>query len=196
MTANEEQQMEKEALECTYLGEGELSFESDDCFRIQISVEEILDRNLRSFTIFLCVNWPPDYPEVAPMLSITLSGCQIPESEISKMIDVLNEQATDLLGEMMTMSLVEIARENLIELQERIGGPVISLWESVQNKEVKQPKKSPTKKPVITPVVQNKANMTKTQKRAAWKHKKGTGEMSRGHDWVDLVSHLSKTGSS
>jgi hypothetical protein len=36
--------------------------------------------------------------------------------------------------------------------------------------------------------------MTKNQKRTAWKHLNTSGTKERGHDWVDIISHVSVSG--
>jgi hypothetical protein len=47
-----------------------------------------------------------------------------------------------------------------------------------------------------TASVVKKEQLTKSQKRRQWNHRIGgeDGEKARGHDWVDIVRHLSQTG--
>lgn len=40
-----------------------------------------------------------------------------------------------------------------------------------------------------------KEQLTKAQKRRQWDKSDGKGEKPRGWDWVDIVKHLSQTGS-
>lgn len=41
-----------------------------------------------------------------------------------------------------------------------------------------------------------KENMSKAQKRKQWDRLDSKGEKPRGYDWIDVVKHLSQTGSS
>lgn len=41
---------------------------------------------------------------------------------------------------------------------------------------------------------EKKEHLTKAQKRRMWDHTTSTGERPRGHDWVDIVKHLSQCG--
>jgi hypothetical protein len=41
-----------------------------------------------------------------------------------------------------------------------------------------------------------KEQLTKNQKRREWDKVDSKGERPRGYDWVDIVKHLSQTGSS
>ncbi len=49
---------------------------------------------------------------------------------------------------------------------------------------------------VSTASVVKKEQLTKSQKRRQWNHRAGgdDGQKPRGHDWVDIVRHLSQTG--
>ena len=53
-----------------------------------------------------------------------------------------------------------------------------------------------TSHPVSAAPVVQKEQLTKTQKRRQWNHRAGgdDGQKPRGHDWVDIVRHLSQTG--
>lgn len=46
-----------------------------------------------------------------------------------------------------------------------------------------------------TKKVAKKEHLTKAQKRRQWDKSDGKGEKPRGWDWVDIVKHLSQTGS-
>lgn len=39
-----------------------------------------------------------------------------------------------------------------------------------------------------------KEQLTKSQKRREWDRLDSKGEKPRGHDWVDIIRHLSQTG--
>lgn len=43
--------------------------------------------------------------------------------------------------------------------------------------------------------VVKKEQLSKSQKRKQWDRVDGRGERPRGWDWVDIVKHLSQTGS-
>ena len=42
--------------------------------------------------------------------------------------------------------------------------------------------------------VQKKEQLTKAQKRRQWERSDHEGNRARGHDWVDLIKHLSQCG--
>ncbi len=48
----------------------------------------------------------------------------------------------------------------------------------------------------MTSVVVKKEQLTKIQKRRQWNNRVAgdDGQKARGHDWVDIVRHLSQTG--
>lgn len=48
---------------------------------------------------------------------------------------------------------------------------------------------------VTKKVVVKKEQLSKSQKRKQWDRVDGRGERPRGWDWVDIVKHLSQTGS-
>jgi hypothetical protein len=58
------------------------------------------------------------------------------------------------------------------------------------------PPSTTTSHPVSAVPVVKKEQLTKTQKRRQWNHRAGgdDGQKPRGHDWVDIVRHLSQTG--
>ena len=50
--------------------------------------------------------------------------------------------------------------------------------------------------PVPTTSLTKKEQLTKVQKRRQWNHRivGEDGQKPRGHDWVDIIRHLSQTG--
>ncbi len=50
--------------------------------------------------------------------------------------------------------------------------------------------------PATTASVVKKEQLTKSQKRRQWNSRAGAddGQKPRGHDWIDIVRHLSQTG--
>jgi len=48
----------------------------------------------------------------------------------------------------------------------------------------------------ITKKTTKKETMSKSQKRKQWDRLDSKGEKPRGYDWIDIVKHLSQTGSS
>lgn len=48
----------------------------------------------------------------------------------------------------------------------------------------------------ITKKAAKKETMSKSQKRKQWDRLDSKGEKPRGYDWIDIVKHLSQTGSS
>lgn len=85
----------------------------------------------------------------------------------------------------MTYTLFECLKENLTEiLESQPENPISDLISNTEKVDLNQPKASADKKEFLT----------KSQKRRQWEQSDHKGEKARGHNWVDIVKHLSQTG--
>jgi len=66
----------------------------------------------------------------------------------------------------------------------------------ISNATVTLPSSTTTTVPVTTAPVIKKEQLTKSQKRRQWNNRivGEDGQKARGHDWVDIIRHLSQTG--
>lgn len=181
MTANEDQEMELEALRSIY--------EGDDCFKevSSVSFQYRIGDHEDSKAFLVDFSWPETYPETAP--SITLDSFfnnRISPETKQLIISKLEEQVEANLGTAMMYTLFEWAKENQLELMEN-HQPVVNTVTLTSNSDNRS----------STPVAKKKdkkEQLTKAQKRRITCKTDNKGELPRGWDWVDVVKHLSKTG--
>ncbi|XP_026071272.1 RWD domain-containing protein 4 isoform X1 [Carassius auratus] len=182
MTANEDQEMELEALRSIY--------EGDDCFKelspvsFQFRIGDLDDS--RSF--LLEVSWAENYPETAPHISLdSFFNNRISLETKQYILSKLSEQVETNLGTAMMYTLFEWAKENQETLMEN-HQPVTSAVTLISNSDVMNNSTTASKKK------EKKEQLTKAQKRKLIGRTDNKGELPRGWDWVDVVKHLSKTG--
>ncbi|XP_071979346.1 RWD domain-containing protein 4 isoform X2 [Engystomops pustulosus] len=177
MAANEDQEMELEALRSIY--------EGDECFKelgptvFQYRVGDIGE--LKAFLIE--ISWPETYPETAPNISMNaFFNNQISQALKQDIIDKLQEQVEANLGTSMTYTLFEYAKDNKEELMEKHQpfSNTITLIGSdgtVEATNANQPNKKKEKK----------EQLTKAQKRKLADKTDHKGELPRGWNWVDVI---------
>ncbi|XP_044145682.1 RWD domain-containing protein 4 [Bufo gargarizans] len=185
MAANEDQEMELEALRSIY--------EGDDCFKelgptvFQYRVGDIGD--IKAFLVE--ISWPETYPETAPTISMNaFFNNQISHAVKQNIINKLQEQVEANLGTSMMYTLFEYAKDNKEELMESHqpfsnSTTLIGNDGTVESTNITQSSKKKEKK----------EQLTKSQKRKLADKIDHKGELPRGWNWVDVIKHLSKTGS-
>ncbi|XP_005807953.1 RWD domain-containing protein 4 isoform X1 [Xiphophorus maculatus] len=181
MTANEDQEMELEALRSIY--------EGDECFKeispvsFQFRVGDLEDTK----AFILDISWPDTYPETAPQISLDAFFNNRISAETKQLIlSKLEPQVEASLGSAMMYTLFEWAKENQEELMENHRPVVTAVQALTSNTEVTTP--SAAKKR------EKKEQLTKAQKRRMINRTDNKGELPRGWNWVDVIKHLSKTG--
>ncbi|PWA14729.1 hypothetical protein CCH79_00014446 [Gambusia affinis] len=193
MTANEDQEMELEALRSIY--------EGDECFKeispvsFQFRVGTILcsvsftgscthsDSNVGDLedtkAFILDISWPDTYPETAPQISLDAFFNNRISAETKQLIlSKLEPQVEASLGSAMMYTLFEWAKENQEELMEN-HKPVVTALTLTSNTEVTTP--SAAKKR------EKKEQLTKAQKRRMINRTDNKGELPRGWNWVDVI---------
>ncbi|KAM3857746.1 RWD domain-containing protein 4 [Diretmus argenteus] len=176
MTANEDQEMELEALRSIY--------EGDDCFKeispvsFQFRIGELEDAK----AFILDVAWPETYPETAPQVSLDgFFNKRITPETKQQIMSKLEEQMEANLGTAMMYTLFEWAKENqetLMENHQPVSAVTIASSGDLNISSKKKEKKE---------------QLTKAQKRRITSRTDNKGELPRGWDWVDVIK-LSKTG--
>ncbi|KAK2900264.1 hypothetical protein Q8A73_013393 [Channa argus] len=181
MTANEDQEMELEALRSIY--------EGDDCFKeispvsFQFRIGDLEDTK----AFILDVTWPEMYPETAPQISLDAFFNKRISAETKHVILAkLEEQVEANLGTAMMYTLFEWAKENQEVLMEN-HKPVVTSVTLTSSSEVMTSTSAAKKK-------EKKEQLTKAQKRRIINRTDNKGELPRGWNWVDVIKHLSKTG--
>eukprot|EP01138_Halocafeteria_seosinensis_P002005 gb/GECG01002053.1/.p1 GENE.gb/GECG01002053.1/~~gb/GECG01002053.1/.p1 ORF type:complete len:226 (+),score=45.84 gb/GECG01002053.1/:1-678(+) len=219
----EDQQDELEALQAVYQPH-ELTISGVDeekqhysnpeekCVKVVVRVVPFEEQDLETenqraaeFT----VEWHPDYPNSLPKMTITGSHDAFPiDKEIaSQAVDHLRQCGEEFLGMSMTSTLVEMLRENLENwgipspMERKDKKPVVSLWEEAQSRGgTVEGKAASSEAPKLDQDLHSAGTtaekMTKNQKRKYHdKFGANKGEY-RGWNWVDVLSHLRKTGNS
>ncbi|KAK2852055.1 hypothetical protein Q5P01_008331 [Channa striata] len=180
MTANEDQEMELEALRSIY--------EGDDCFKetspvsFQFRIGDLEDTK----AFILDVAWPETYPETAPQMSLDAFFNNRISAETKQMILLkLEEQVEANLGTAMMYTLFEWAKENQELLMEN-HKPLVTAVTVTPSSEVMTSSSTAKKK-------EKKEQLTKAQKRRIINRTDNKGELPRGWNWVDVIKHVSQT---
>ncbi|KAM4809001.1 RWD domain-containing protein 4 [Rhinophrynus dorsalis] len=181
MAANEDQEMELEALQSIY--------EGDECFKelgpsaFQYRVGDNGDP--KAFLIE--VSWPETYPETAPNISMNaFFNNQISPAVKQSILNKLHEQVEANLGTSMTYTLFEFAKDNKEELMEN-HQPFNNAITLIGSDSIAEPAN-------VTPSSKKKdkkEQLTKAQKRKLADKTDHKGELPRGWNWVDVIKHVS-----
>ncbi|XP_063316072.1 RWD domain-containing protein 4 [Pelobates fuscus] len=175
--ANEDQEMELEALQSIY--------EGDDCFKelgpcsFQYRVGDIGD----SKAFLIEISWPETYPETAPNISMNaFFNNQISPAVKQSILKMLQEQVEANLGTSMTYTLFEYAKDNKEVLMENHQpfNNVITLIGNDNTPEPANVNLSSKKK-------EKKEQLTKAQKKKLADKTDHKGELPRGWNWVDVI---------
>lgn len=180
MTANEDQEMELEALRSIY--------EGDECFKevspvsFQFRIGDLEDTK----AFLLDVAWPETYPETSPKINLDAFFNNRISAETKQLIlSKLEEQVEANLGTAMMYTLFEWAKENQEALMEN-HKPVVTAV-TISSSDVTSVTSTAKKK-------EKKEQLTKAQKRRIINRTDNKGELPRGWNWVDVIKHLSRTG--
>ncbi|XP_044305855.1 RWD domain-containing protein 4 isoform X1 [Varanus komodoensis] len=183
MTANEDQEMELEALRSIY--------EGDECFRelSPVSFQYRIGENGDPKAFLIEISWPETYPLTAPVISMDAFFNNAISSAIKQSIlDKLMEEVEVNLGTSMTYTIFEYAKDNKeLFMENHPVNIVTALNNCISTGQPDAPQSSKKK--------EKKEHLTKTQKRKLADKTDHKGELPRGWNWVDVIKHLSKTGS-
>ncbi|XP_050310602.1 RWD domain-containing protein 4 [Anthonomus grandis grandis] len=168
-------------------------YEGDECFKntspntFQYKYGE--SDTKKSFVIE--VKWGPNYPDELPEFNLDVFyNKHISQTTKSKILEALKQESEQYLGMSMTYSIFEFVKEKFEEFlenqkeEDEVSTDVHKLCIS-----------DATEEEPATIKKEKKEQLTKAQKRRAWNRVDAKGEKPRGWDWVDIVRHLSSTGS-
>lgn len=185
MSCQEQQEEELEVLKSIY--------EGDDCFKeISPTTFQYKYGEENSNTSFVLeISWGETYPETPPTVNMdTFYNKHILDCVKKKICDGVYDQADQFLDSAMTYTLFEWVKENYDDLiADQLNIPQVVT--QVNEKEETTPDS-----PELSKKKEKKEQLTKHQKRRLYeKMGNATGEKPRGWNWVDVVKHLSQTGS-
>lgn len=185
MTNKEQQEEELEVLQSIYEGDDNFKITGDSTFQYKYGEHN----SYKSLVVE--ISWGQDYPEAPPTINLdTFYNKHIIEHVKTKIINGLKEQVEDLLDTAMTYTLFEWVKENYDDLvREQPDAPLANTKSDADFRQSEVMDDSLKKK-------ERKEQLTKHQKRRLYeKMGNATGEKPRGWNWVDIVKHLSQTGS-
>ncbi|KAG8453785.1 hypothetical protein GDO86_000421 [Hymenochirus boettgeri] len=183
MAANEDQEMELEALRSIY--------EGDECFKElgPTNFQYRVGDNGDPKAFLMEISWPQKYPEDPPSISLNAFFNNHISQDIKKSIlNKFNEQVDANLGTAMTYTIFEFAKDNREELMENFQ-PMSNTIAPGNGSTVDTENVTSSKKK------DKKEQLTKAQKRKLADKTDHKGELPRGWNWVDVIKHLAKTGS-
>ena len=174
MAVSDEQVEEMEVLSSIF--EDDIAFVKVNESCVQYKIGE--DGKVKSFLVEFV--WPKDYPNCAPEINLDAFYNKRLLSEVKEhILKAMNEQAESMIGDAMTYSLIDFAKENeedlLSEQPEMVAKPV--------EKDLPESKKKVKKE-----------QLTKAQKRRLADRFGVNNDRPRGWNWVDVIRHLSQTG--
>lgn len=180
MSCKEQQEEELEVLHSIYEGDDNFKEVSLTTFQYKYGAEG----SFQSFNVE--VVWGEDYPETPPQVNLdTFYNKHIYDNVKCKINEGLQEQIPDLLGCAMTYTLFEWVKENYDDL----------VAEQPESQPVTQVTEEKTVVVEVAKKKEKKEQLTKNQKRKIFDRLDASGERPRGWDWVDVIRHLSQTGS-
>ncbi|XP_073972386.1 RWD domain-containing protein 4 isoform X2 [Rhodnius prolixus] len=136
------------------------------------------DGDPKSF--LLEISWGENYPNDKPKVNM--------DTFYNK--HILLQEAEQFLGGAMTYSLIEFIKEKYDELT----AEDFSLTTFVEASSPVEETVIDKEETVIQTKLEKKVHLTKAQKRKQWDRVDNKGERPRGWNWVDIVHHLTQTG--
>lgn len=176
MGANEDQEMELEALRSIY--------EGDDSFRelSPVSFQYRIGENGDPKAFLVEISWTETYPHTPPVISMNAFFNNTISPAVKQSIVAKLQEAVDLnLGTAMTYTLFEFAKDNKEQFMEH-HHPVSSTAPISNIISAETPSSAPS-----TKKKDKKEQLSKAQKRKLADKTDHKGELPRGWNWVDVV---------
>ncbi|XP_074185957.1 RWD domain-containing protein 4 isoform X1 [Rhinolophus sinicus] len=176
MGANEDQEMELEALRSIY--------EGDESFRelSPVSFQYRIGENGDPKAFLIEISWTETYPQTPPIISMNAFFNNTISSAVKQSILAKLQEAVEVnLGTAMTYTLFEYAKDNKEQFMEN-HHPVNSTTSISNIISVETPNIAPSSKKK-----DKKEQLSKAQKRKLADKTDHKGELPRGWNWVDVV---------
>ncbi|XP_060076000.1 RWD domain-containing protein 4-like [Ylistrum balloti] len=183
MSCQEQQEEELEVLHSIY--EGDESFKEVNPTTFQYKFGD--EGSYKAFNVEIV--WGDNYPEENPTVNLdTFYNKHILAGVKEKIQSGLQDQIPDLLGCAMTFTLFEWIKESYEDLvvDQPDSQPIIQVED--------KPESNSNNIMEISKKKEKKEQLTKNQKRRLFDKLNAQGDRPRGHDWVDIIRHLSQTG--
>ncbi|KAF5298062.1 hypothetical protein FQA39_LY11830 [Lamprigera yunnana] len=183
MSESEFQDEEREALLSIYEGDEAFKQLSPTVFQYKYGESE------STKSMLLEIQWSANYPHEKPLINMeTFYNRHINHFLKDKIKNAALLEAEQYLGMSMTYSLFEYVKERFDKFMEEqtADGEVTTEIKELAITDIIDDAKKKTPK---------KEQLTKAQKRKQWDRACEKGERPRGWNWVDIVKHLSQTGS-
>ncbi|XP_015341662.1 RWD domain-containing protein 4 isoform X3 [Marmota marmota marmota] len=178
MSANEDQEMELEALRSIY--------EGDESFRelSPVSFQYRIGENGDPKAFLIEISWTETYPQTPPIISMNAFFNNTISSAVKQSILSKLQEAVEVnLGTAMTYTLFEYAKDNKEQFMEN-HHPINSTTSISNIISVETPNTAPSNKKK-----DKKEQLSKAQKRKLADKTDHKGELPRGWNWVDVVKH-------
>uniref|UniRef100_A0A5F9DSB0 RWD domain containing 4 n=1 Tax=Oryctolagus cuniculus TaxID=9986 RepID=A0A5F9DSB0_RABIT len=176
MSANEDQEMELEALRSIY--------EGDESFRelSPVSFQYRIGENGDPKAFLIEISWTETYPQTPPIISMNAFFNNTISSAVKQSILAKLQEAVEVnLGTAMTYTLFEYAKDNKEQFMEN-HHPINSATSISNIISVETPNTAPSSKKK-----DKKEQLSKAQKRKLADKTDHKGELPRGWNWVDVV---------
>mgnify|MGYP006422165875 CR=1 FL=1 len=190
----DEQVEELDILHSMFDMDGSLEEIEENVYRFRVGSHD------ESKAIYLRVGWSGDYPATFPLLRIDDLDFVGITPDIGKLIcdKLLAEEAiTQLLGTPMTYDLVMCLKEHWEDWMKPDVNYNTTAASSNKFSDSSFQKENSSASAVAPTVAEDVEYMSKTQKRKYWNKATNAasgGDRERGWNWVDIISHLHKTG--
>ncbi|XP_020930777.1 RWD domain-containing protein 4 isoform X1 [Sus scrofa] len=176
MSANEDQEMELEALRSIY--------EGDESFRelSPVSFQYRIGENGDPKAFLIEISWTETYPQTPPIISMNAFFNNTISSAVKQSILAKLQEAVEVnLGTAMTYTLFEYAKDNKEQFMEN-HHPIHSATSISNIISTEAPNTAPSSKKK-----DKKEQLSKAQKRKLADKTDHKGELPRGWNWVDVV---------
>ncbi|KAI0982577.1 hypothetical protein GJ496_000764 [Pomphorhynchus laevis] len=167
---------EREVLRAIFDYDDQFQFTADDTVRYRFALKS-------GQTCVVDLHWPTNYPTscLSPKTDI-FANRQLPKDLLLSVDETARDEAERNAGQAATFAVIERLRQMLgdFEIEESRENIVNQSSDNVNVD--------------INPKEQVLPTLSKAQKRKQWD--KGGPDKQRGWNWVDIIKHLSQTGSS
>ncbi|CAL5228999.1 g12239 [Coccomyxa viridis] len=186
------EEVEDEILALESIYEDQFSRTSDNQIRAIVRPEEDAEGQSEGTSVlYIEADLPESYPsEATPDFSLSnINNSHLSAQTKEAILNGLLDQAQEQLGTCCLYTVIEWARE---QLPEWLASNVTAAREPAHDSPAKEEPNEPADAKAQEDEGFNTKGMSKGQKRRHFDRFGVATEKPRGHDWVDLVSHLAK----
>jgi hypothetical protein len=174
-------------------------YDGDENFKIlgASSMQYKVGEHDEPLSILVDIKWAQDYPDCIPTVTLdSFYNQHLPDKAKKEALMNIVDESWKNVGEQQTYTLIEWMKENLLQLIGPYVFDEVCRLENHENEGAPEATKKEDEDDEKSKKESKKEQMTKAQKRRQWGRMDKDGNVARGHDWVDVVRHLSQTGGS